>query len=113
MLLWPVKGLVFGGDLGDLLGETLLRRYTQSRVVGAEPVSTAWDLYFHCHADERNSARRCLRRRDDIPDVGAWCLSRWFGLASYSLAVEALTFLFTDIESSTVLLRRLGRRPVQ
>ena len=33
---------------------------------------------------------------------------RWLGRAFYALPVETLTFLFTDIEGSTALLRRLG-----
>src|SRR5215467_13394661 len=38
----------------------------------------------------------------------AWCLPQWLGRAFYALPVETLTFLFTDIEGSTALLRRLG-----
>jgi class 3 adenylate cyclase len=39
---------------------------------------------------------------------GAWCWVQWLGRGSYALPVETLTFLFTDIEGSTALLRRLG-----
>jgi len=38
---------------------------------------------------------------------GAWCCCGGLG-GAYALPVETLTFLFTDIEGSTVLLRRLG-----
>jgi predicted ATPase/class 3 adenylate cyclase len=39
---------------------------------------------------------------------GARCWLQWLGRAFYAVPVETLTFLFTDIEGSTVLLRRLG-----
>jgi predicted ATPase/class 3 adenylate cyclase len=39
-----------------------------------------------------------------------WCWLPWPGGAFYALSVETLTFLFTDIEGSTALLRRLGER---
>jgi class 3 adenylate cyclase len=39
---------------------------------------------------------------------GARCWPPWLGPAFYAVPVETLTFLFTDIEGSTALLRRLG-----
>jgi predicted ATPase/class 3 adenylate cyclase len=39
---------------------------------------------------------------------GTWCWLRWLGRAFYAGVVGTLTFLFTDIEGSTALLRRLG-----
>jgi predicted ATPase/class 3 adenylate cyclase len=39
---------------------------------------------------------------------GTRCRLRWLGRDFYAVSVETLTFLFTDIEGSTVLLRRLG-----
>jgi predicted ATPase/class 3 adenylate cyclase len=39
---------------------------------------------------------------------GVWCWPQRPGRAFYALTVETLTFLFTDIEGSTALLRRLG-----
>lgn len=39
---------------------------------------------------------------------GVRCWLQWLGRAFYAVPVETLTFLFTDIEGSTVLLRRLG-----
>jgi len=43
-----------------------------------------------------------------LPGGCAWCQPRWLGRAFYAVPVETLTFLFTDIEGSTALLRRLG-----
>src|SRR5215469_12477466 len=40
--------------------------------------------------------------------AGAWCWLWWPGRGFYAVTVETLTFLFTDIEGSTALLRRLG-----
>jgi hypothetical protein len=46
--------------------------------------------------------------REGVLPGGAWCWLAWLGRAFYALSVETLTFLFTDIEGSTALLRRLG-----
>jgi class 3 adenylate cyclase len=46
---------------------------------------------------------RVERIRLDVPEGGGIA-----GSGLYAVSVETLTFLFTDIEGSTALLRRLG-----
>jgi class 3 adenylate cyclase len=46
--------------------------------------------------------------RQRVLPGGVRCWLPWPGRAFYALSVETLTFLFTDIEGSTALLRRLG-----
>src|SRR5271169_1854672 len=50
------------------------------------------------------------RRRSGLSGSGLMCLRAVAppDLAFYAVSVETLTFLFTDIEGSTALLRRLG-----